>query len=46
MFECADTSLGDETFVNLFSAWYQLYSVAQWLEHLPSKQCVVGLNPT
>ena len=21
-------------------------SVAQWLEHLPSKQCVVGSNPT
>ena len=21
-------------------------SVAQWLEHLSSKQCVVGLNPT
>ena len=21
-------------------------SVAQWLEHLPSKQCVVGLSPT
>ena len=20
--------------------------VAQWLEHLPSKQCVVGSNPT
>ena len=23
-----------------------MHSVAQWSEHLPSKQCVVGSNPT
>ena len=25
---------------------YWAASVAQWLEHLPNKQCVVGSNPT
>ena len=42
---CDCAGIGFDVYIALIRPNHWAASVAQWLEHLPSKQCVVGLNP-